>query len=362
MSYFQEVLSYAVSHGASDIHLMVGSPPAVRIEGEIHFVQAERLVPKDTESFLEEITTEEQRQEFDKGNNLDMGLGIPNVGRFRVNVLRQRGSIGIVMHLVKGKILDFAALHLPPALERITDMRQGLVLITGPMSSGKSTTLASIIDQINQRHAKHVITLEDPIEFLYQNKKAIITQREISIDTSPDFQTAFRAVLREDPDAILLGEIYDTETYQAALSAAQMDHLVFSTLSTSNAMMTVERIVDFFPASQHEQARLELSQQLRACVAQRLVPMADGEKRVPAVEIMFSSVEIATLIRENNLAEIPMAIAAGKEKGMQTFNMSLVGLIHEGLVTEEEAMLASDNPEKLKLNLQGIYLGPGSGR
>jgi len=361
MSYFQDILAYAVKHGASDIHLTVGSPPAVRIDGTIHFIQAEKLMPKDTEAFLEEMTTEEQRKDFHQHKNLDMALGIPNVGRFRVNLLRQRGSIGIVMRLVKGKILDFAMLHLPPAMEKVADMRRGLVLVTGTMRSGKSTTLASIIDWINQRHSHHIIMLEDPIEFLHRNKKAIITQREISIDTSSNFQTALRAAMREDPDVIFIGEMRDYETFQAAIAAAETGHLVFCTLNTTNVIMTLEHILDLAPAHHHDQVRLQLSQQLRACVAQRLLPTPDGKGRIPAVEIMFNSSAIAALIRENNLKQIPLAIAAGKEEGMQSLNMSLVGLVREKLVTEEEALLVSDNPDDFKMNLQGIYLGSTRG-
>jgi twitching motility protein PilT len=262
--------------------------------------------------------------------------------------------VGIVMRHVRGKILDFAALHLPEqAMDTITQMRRGLVLITGTTGSGKSTTLASLIDRINEQQRVHIVTVEDPIEYLHVNKKSIITQREVGLDTK-DFHIALRAVMREDPDVILIGEMRDQETFGAAMASAETGHLVFSTLHTSNAMMTVDRIIDLFPSNQHDQVRSQLSLQLRALVAQRLLPTADGKGRVPAIEILFNNPAIAALIRENNVQQIPNAIAAGKEEGMQTFNLSLLGLIRERLISEEEALWASDNPEALRGNIQGF--------
>jgi twitching motility protein PilT len=239
-------------------------------------------------------------------------------------------------------------------------MPRGLVLVTGTTGSGKSTTLASIIDLVNENRRCHIVTLEDPIEYLHHNKKSIISQREVTIDTK-NFTTALRAVMREDPDVILIGEMRDAETFQAAISAAETGHLVFSTLHTTNAMLTVDRILDLFPSNHHAQVRSQLSLQLRACVAQRLLMSKDGEGRVPTVEILFNSPAIASLIKENNLKQIPNAIAGGKEDGMQTFNMSLVELVKKGLVSQEEAEWNSDNPDELKMNLQGIFLSQGRG-
>jgi twitching motility protein PilT len=303
---------------------------------------------------------EQQKERFLRTGDADLAYGISGLGRFRVNVLRQRGSVGIVMRHVRGKILNFSDLHLPPAMEKIADLPRGLVLITGTTGSGKSTTLASIIDWINQRKALHIVTLEDPIEFLHTNKKSIITQREISIDTK-DFMVALRAAMREDPDVILIGEMRDAETFQAAISAAETGHLVFSTLHTTNAMLTIDRILDMFPSNMHDQVRSQLALQLRATVSQRLIPMADGKGRVPAVEILFNNPAVASLIRENNLRQIPVAIANGKEEGMQTFNMSLVSLIKQKLIREDEAMYYSDNPDELRMNLQGIFLSKDRG-
>lgn len=360
MASLQKILTYAVKQGASDIHLTVGSPPAVRLDGEIRFVDTENLDPEDTMDFAQEIMDEEKFAEFKKIGDADLAYSVSGLGRFRVNVLLQRGSVGIVMRHVKGKILDFETLHLPDGMTTISSLHRGLVLITGTTGSGKSTTLASIIDYINQRKRYHIVTLEDPIEFLHTNKKSIITQREINIDTF-DFDKALRAAMREDPDIILVGEMRDAETFQAAISAAETGHLVFSTLHTTNAMLTIDRIMDMFPSSMHDQIRSQLSMQLKACVAQRLIPASTGKGRVPAVEVMFNNPGIAALIRENNIKQIPVAITNGQEEGMQTFNISLVSLIKQNLITESDAMSASDNPEELKMNLQGIYLSQGRG-
>ncbi len=357
----QKILTYGVKHGASDVHLTVASPPAIRVDGVIRFVGDDALAPEDTERFLGEILNEKQLERFMESGDYDVAVSYPGLGRFRVNCLRQRGSVGIVMRYVKSKILDFEALHLPVrSMDKIASLPRGLVLITGTTGSGKSTTLASIIDKINATKRLHVVTLEDPIEYLHENKKSIITQREVSIDTK-DFYVALRAVMREDPDIILIGEMRDAETFQAAISAAETGHLVFSTLHTTNAMMTIDRIMDLFPSNQQQQVRHQLSLQLRAAVAQRLIPASDGEGRVPAVEVMFNTPGIAGLIKDNAIKQIPVAIAAGKEEQMQSFNMSLVELVKDRLITQNEAEWWSDNPDELKMNLQGIYLSQGRG-
>lgn len=355
-----KILSYAVKNGASDIHLTVASPPAVRIDGKIRFLETEALTPSETLEFATEIMSEKELAAYQEKGDADLAYGVAGLGRFRVNVLKQRGSVGIVMRHVKGKILEFTDLNLPPALNRVSELHRGLVLVTGTTGSGKSTTLASVIDYINQRNRFHIVTLEDPIEFLHSNKKSIITQREINIDTK-DFYSALRAAMREDPDVILIGEMRDAETFQAAISAAETGHLVFSTLHTTNVMLTIDRIMDMFPSTMHDQIRSQLSMQLRACISQRLLPAADGKGRVPAIELMFNNPGIASLIRENNIKQIPTAIVGGKEDGMQTFNMSLAGLIKSGLIKEADAYAYSDNPEELRMNLQGIYISSGRG-
>jgi len=354
------ILEDAVARDASDIHLTVGSPPAYRIDGIIQFVGEKPLTPEDTESLVDQILKPHERELFEQRHDYDLALGIKGLGRFRTNVLKQRGSVGVVMRHVRGKILDFEELNLPPVMKRISDMRRGLVLITGTTGSGKSTTLASMVDYINRTRACHIITLEDPIEFLHTNKMSIVTQREIAIDTE-DFAMALRAAMREDPDVILVGEMRDAETFHAAISAAETGHLVFSTLHTTNAMLTIDRIIDLFPSNQQEQVRSQLALQLKASVAMRLIQKVDKVGRVPAIEVMLVSPAIGQLIRENNLKLIPNAIVAGKEEGMQTFNMSLVDLVNKQLVTKDEAMLSSDNPDELQMNLQGIYLSQQRG-
>lgn len=357
----EKILTYAVKQGASDIHITVGSPPAIRVDGIIRFIpDAPSLKPADTEAFLSEFMSDRRKQAFLEGGDADQALSMPGLGRFRVNCLKQRGSIGIVLRHVKGKILDFASLNLPESLDIVCRMPRGLVLVTGTTGSGKSTTLASIIDVINQNRRCHIVTLEDPIEYLHSNKKSIVTQREISIDTE-DFSKALRAVMREDPDVILVGEMRDAVTFQAAISAAETGHLVFSTLHTTNAMMTIDRIIDLFPSNQQEQVRSQLSLQLRGCVCQRLLQTKDGKGRVPAIEIMYTNPSIGKLIRDNEINLIPNVIAGGLEDGMQTFNMSLADLVRKNLVTQQEAEWASDNPEELKMNLAGIKLTQGRG-
>lgn len=356
----QKLLAYAVKNGASDLHLATGSPPALRLNGEMRFLQADPLRNTDMQEFIAELMTEKQRAEFLEKGDADLAYGVVGLGRFRVNLLRQRGSIGLVMRHVKSNILDFETLHLPGAMFKIADLPRGLVLITGTTGSGKSTTLAALVDWINANKRFHIITLEDPIEFLHTNRKSIVTQREVSIDTR-DFSVALRAAMREDPDVILIGEMRDQETFQAAIAAAETGHLVFATLHTSNVMLTIDRIVDMFPSNMHPQIRSQLALQLRACVAQRLLLAADGKGRVPAVEVMLHNPGIAQLIRENNLKQIPNAIAGGAEDGMQTFNMGLASLIKQGLIREDDAMAASDNPDELKMNLQGIFLSQGRG-
>ena len=349
------IATYALANGASDIHLKAASPPGIRIEGALRFTDTRPLTEDDMMGFLDELMQPAQKRDFLETGDADFAVNIPDAGRFRVNCYRQRGGIAAVLRHVRSTAPDFQSLHLPErAMERIAALARGLVLVTGTTSSGKSTTLAALIDRINETRQAHIVTLEDPIEYLHTDKKCSVSQREVSIDTK-DFKTGLRAIMREDPNVILIGEMRDTETFQACLGAAETGHLVFSTLHTTNATMTISRVLDMFPTHQHPQVRSQLAQQLRAVVSQRLLPTADGKGRVPAVEVMFNEPGIASLIREGEVERISNAIADGADEGMQTFNMALVALIKQKTVTQEAAEWASDNPDALRMNLQGIF-------
>jgi twitching motility protein PilT len=351
----RRIVAYALDNGASDIHLKVFRPPAVRIEGVLRFTDIRELTENDMLRFMDEIMTPQHKQCFIDTGDADLAVTIPDLGRFRANCYRQRGSTAIVFRHVKSDVPDFQTLHLPEkAMERIASLARGLVLVTGTTSCGKSTTLAAIIDRINSTRQSHIVTLEDPIEYLHTDKKCSVSQREVSIDTK-DFTTGLRAIMREDPNVILIGELRDAETFQTCLGAAETGHLEFSTLHTANVTMTITRILDMFPPNQHAQIRSQLALQLRAVVSQRLLPTADGKGRIPAVEIMFNEPGIASLIRDNEIERIPNAIADGVEEGMQSFNMALITLIKQKSVTQEAAEWASDNPDALKMNLQGIF-------
>ncbi len=349
------IVAYALENGASDIHLKVSRPPAIRIEGVLNFTKIPELTESDMLRFLDEIMSPEQKQRFLETGDADFAVSLPDLGRFRVNCYRQRGTTAVVLRYVKSDIQDFRSLQLPEkAMERIASFARGLVLVTGTTSSGKSTTLAALIDRINATRQSHIVTLEDPIEYVHTDKKCSVGQREVSIDTK-DFKTGLRAIMREDPNVILIGELRDAETFQTCLGAAETGHLVFSTLHTTNVTMTISRILDMFPSEQHEQVRSQLAQQLRAIVSQRLLATIDGKRRVPAVEVMFNEPGIASLIRDNQLGRIPNAITDGADEGMQTFNMALVDLVNQQIVTQAVAEWASDNPDALKMNLQGIF-------
>ena len=351
----RRIVDYALENGASDIHLKVTQPPAIRIEGVLRSTKMHELSESDMLRFLDEMMHPQHKQRFLDTGDADFAVTLPDLGRFRANCYRQRGSIAVVLRYVKSDVPDFQSLHLPEkAMERIASLARGLVLVTGTTSSGKSTTLAALIDQINTTRQSHIVTLEDPIEYLHADKKCRVSQREVTIDTK-DFKTGLRAIMREDPNVILIGEMRDAETFHACLEAAETGHLVFSTLHTTNVTMTIGRILDMFPSDQHGQIRSKLAQQLRAIVSQRLLPTADGKGRVPAVEVMFNEPGIVSLIRDNEIERIPNAIADGAEDGMQTFNMALVGLVKGEIVTQEAAEWASDNPDALRMNLQGIF-------
>ena len=357
---FIKLLQRAVQKDASDIHLKTGGPPYFRVDGEIQ-PQSDEVVSKELmDEIIGILCSEEQRKHFMKRGEVDLSFTEKGVGRFRVNLFRQRGTVSLVMRRIKNKILSFEQLHLPPSTLRFARMVRGLVLITGTTGSGKSTTLASIIDHINNTRRCHVVTIEDPIEYVHSDKQSVINQREITIDTF-DFSSALKAAMRQDPDVILVGEMRDIETFQAAISASETGHLVFSTLHTTNAMQTIDRIVDLFPTTQHDQVRSALALNLRAIMCMRLLARADGVGRVPACEIMFTNPAVKSLIKENRISQIPLAIQQGREDGMQSFNDSLNTLIKSGLITKATGIEISDNPEELGMILQGIQLNSQRG-
>jgi len=357
---FVKLLQRAVQKDASDIHLKTGSQPFLRVDGEIAPTNADPLQAEDISAVLDIMLSDEQKKYFSRRGEIDLSFTEKGVGRFRVNIFRQRGTVSVVMRRIKTKILTFEQLHLPPVTTRFATMQRGLILITGTTGSGKSTTLASIVDYINDNRRCHVVTIEDPIEYVHMDRKAIINQREITIDTQ-DFSTALKSVMREDPDVILIGEMRDLETFMAAIAAAETGHLVFSTLHTTNVMQTVDRIIDLFPSNQHDQVRSALALNLRAIMCMRLLVRADGVGRVPTCEVLFNTPAVRKLIKENRIAQLELAIQQGKEEGMQTFNDSLHDLIRTGLITVDTAMEISDNPEELNMLLQGIRLSSKRG-
>lgn len=350
-----ELLKEMVEKKAADLHLKVGSPPTMRVEEKLIPFDLPPLTPADTERMAFSILSKEQKESFLHKREMDLAYSLSGVGRFRVNVFSQRNTAALAVRWVKTDILSFEELHLPPIFERLSLSPRGFILITGTTSSGKTTTQAAMINYINRHRRCRIITVEDPIEFLHEDKLGMVSQREVGIDTE-SFSTAIRQVVRQDPDVILIGEMRDAETFSVALSASETGHLVISTLHTADVMQSIDRLLDFFPSSQHGQIRALLSLNLRAITCQRLLSRADGKGRVPTVEAMLASPTIIKLIRENRMHKIPIAIQSGMVEGMQTFNQSLVKLVQEKMITEEDALANSSSPEALRMNLKGIYL------
>lgn len=350
-----ELLKIMVEKKASDLHLQVGSPPTLRIENELVPLDLSPLKSADTERMAFRMLTGKQKESFLNKREMDSAYSLSGVGRFRINIFSQRNSVALAIRWVKTDILTFEELYLPPVLEKLSLSPRGFILIAGTTSSGKSTTQAAIIDYINRHRRCRVVTVEDPIEFLHEDKLSMISQREVGMDTE-SFSTAIRQVVRQDPDVILVGEMRDAETFSVALSASETGHLVISTLHTADVMQSIDRLLDFFPSSQHGQIRALLSLNLRAVICQRLISRADKRGRVPTVEVMITSPTIVKLIRENKMYKIPVAVQNAAGEGMQTFNQSLVQLVREKVITEEEALANSSSPEALRMNLQGIYL------
>jgi twitching motility protein PilT len=343
----KELLHWMVESGASDLHLSYNSPPIYRRNGAL--APAANMLPMTTEDLLAtlaEVAAEHDRARFEAERELDNALDVEGVGRFRVNAAFERGHPYFSFRLVNETVLSLGELRLPPVCERLTQLPRGLVLVTGPTGSGKSTTLAAMIQRINERDARHVITIEDPIEFVHHNKNSIIEQREVGVDTR-SFSEALRRALRQDPDVILVGEMRDLETMAAAITAAETGHLVFATLHTPDAPQTIDRIVDSFPAHQQQQMRLQLSMVIEAIVAQVLVPTVGDEGRVAACEVMLGSPAVRNLIREAKTHQVPNIIATGAQSGMRTLDQALAELVRQRIITEETAYTFARMPEEL---------------
>jgi twitching motility protein PilT len=351
-----DLLKFAIERDASDLHLKVGSHPVVRVDGELQsLTEFKRLMQEDTVAMAFSIMNARQKQRFKEEFEIDIAYSVPGLGRFRCNVFQQRGSVGLVLRVIPARIKTIRELLLPKVLETLCLERRGLVLCTGTTGSGKSTTLAAIIDHINSNRLEHIITIEDPIEFLHRDKKSIVNQREVEVDTL-GFPQAMRVALRQDPDVILVGEMRDYETIETALLAAETGHLVLSTLHTLDATETINRIISVFPPHQQKQIRIQLAQVLRAAVSMRLVPRADGTGRVPAVEVMIATPYIKECIENKERTKyIREQIALGTSQyGMQTFDQSLYQLYKSGLITLDEALRRSTNPDEFKLKVQGV--------
>ena len=351
-----ELLRSACENKASDLHLKVGNYPYIRVDGELRpLSQYPRVSSEDMLNMAFSIMTNRQKQKFKENTELDMAYGVAGLGRFRVNVFQQRGNVGMVLRVIPTKIRTIEELALPRVIETICEEQRGMVLVTGTTGSGKSTTLAAMIDRINSTRSDHIITIEDPIEFLHRDKKGFVNQREVEVDTA-NFSTALRAALRQDPDVILVGEMRDLETISTALLAAETGHLVFSTLHTLDATETIQRIIAVFPPPEQKQIRLQMAATLKAVVSQRLVRRADDQGRAPACEVMIATAYIRDcVINPDKTRLIRDAIAAGvSQYGMQTFDQSLYDLYQKQLITYEEALMRASNADEFKLRVQGI--------
>ncbi len=359
-----DLLRMAMSFGASDLHLRAGSYPVIRVAGELRPISGvERLVQEETLEMAFSMMSNRQKMHFKEHYEVDIGYGVAGLGRFRVNIFQQRNSIGVVARVISDHIKNFSELGLPPVLNKIAEEQRGLVLVTGTTGSGKSTTLASMIDYINLNRNSHIVTIEDPIEFLHKDKKSYVTQREVDVDTK-NFAEALRGSLRQDPDVILVGEMRDLETIETALVAAETGHMVFSTLHTLDASETLTRIITAFPPYQQKSIRIQLAGLLKAVISQRLMKSAKGSARVPAVEVLVSTPLIRDcILHEDKTPQIRDAISAGTTQyGMQTFDQSLFYLYQSGLITLDEALRGSTNPDEFRLRLAGIQNTSGQAK
>jgi twitching motility protein PilT len=347
-----DLLEQVVFRGASDLHLAVGSEPVIRVNGRLERLQDyARLTPHDTQQMLYRILSTEQQKHFEIKRQIDISYSLPGLARFRVNVYFQRESLGAAFRLIPAELKTFEELGLPSVLREFAKKPRGLVLVTGPTGSGKSTTLAAVIDEINRTRSDHIMTIEDPIEFLHRHKGCLVNQREIGPD-AVSFAEALRGALRQDPDVILLGEMRDLETISTALTAAETGHLVFATLHTQDAPSTVDRLIDVFPAAQQEQVRVQIAATLQGIVTQTLLPTGDGLGRVAALEILFPDDAVRNLIRQGKVEQIYSVMQTSTSKGMQTLEQALVDLVLRGKITKDTALARSSRPNELTGLLQ----------
>jgi twitching motility protein PilT len=354
MEYLHSLLKFAVNMGASDIHVKADHHATIRISGELFPVQVDPPSREQVEEIVRHIIPRHLEARLDREKEVDFSYLHENLGRFRANVYHQRGQLCIALRHVKSHIPTFADLHLPEQLEKIATAERGVIFVTGATGSGKSSTLAAMIDHVNQHEKCHIITLEDPIEYVFEDKQCVLEQREVGLDTL-SFERALVHVMRQDPDVIMIGEMRDSQSFMAALAAADTGHLVMTTLHTTTAYSAISRILDFFPAHERDQIRRQLAANLQAIVCQRLVPAVAGGV-APAVEIMINTPIVRKLIEENRLDKLSAAIETSTEDGMQTFNQSLFKLVKAKMITEENALASATNPDALKMNFRGIFL------
>ena len=346
----EEVLQVAKVAGASDVHLTVGLPPKMRVNGDLINMDFQKMLPPDTQAVADEIMNDKQKELFEQKGEFDMSFSIRNLGRYRVNVYHQRGSVALAFRLVGTQVPSPESLGIPESVIELSQRKRGLVLVTGPTGSGKSTTLAAIIDKINQTRDAHVITLEDPIEYLHQHQLSMVNQREIGID-SGNYANALRAALREDPDVILVGEMRDFETISVAITAAETGHLVLSTLHTIGAASTVDRVIDVFPPHQQQQIRIQLSNVLEAVISQQLIPTADGKGRVAAFEVMHANHAVRNLIREGKSHQLMSVIQTNRKMGMITMDEALTQLYYSGRIAKDAAIEFAQDVEGMEIKL-----------
>jgi len=350
----RELLRYTVEQGASDLHLKAGNVPFIRVDGELQPTSFPKLSPGDTEFAADQLMPEHKKREFLANNESDLGHTEPGIGRFRINVYRQRGVVGLALRRVRSDIPTFEELRLPPVMRTLADSARGLILITGPTGTGKTTTIAAMIGHINNTRRAHIVTIEDPIEVVHEDSLSLIQQREIGLDTD-SYGSALKHVIRQDPDVIFVGEIRDPESALSAIQAAETGHLVISTLHTIDATETVNRVLDLFPPEQQKEVRTSFAGALRGIVSQRLVVRADGKGRVPAIEVLVNTGRVyERIIDPEATIDLVEVISEGDFYGMQTFDQALVKLVSEGLVTEDDAKRAATNPHDFVLALRGV--------